>query len=696
MGNYTAITSLSALSAHPSDIFRKVEAPLNDEEVIDERYRIIEEIGNGSFGVVYRVEDLELEEDFALKLVHVGGVGEAKELVKSLLQEYKVRLKIKNFAHVINTNEPRRISIGSEQYVVMTMQFGDGGNFRDWLDEASEEERHEEGLKHFYDICLGVRELHANDIAHLDLKPENVVFHDGIVKIVDLGISRFVGNNYRQNLNHLLANDIGTPKYMSPEQLEADQEIGTASDIYSLGIMLYELIAGEVPFDGDPHEIYEAQRGEEANEIDDLNHDLWCIIEKCLEKNPNLRFDDIDELIEAFEPFVEGDKAVLIDYEAKKAAAREYLGKARSLIPMAKFDAAQDAVEMARMEYPMLDEIEEVGKEIDEISTQYREALELAKTHYSVREFFEAKNKYESALGICPKAEEPSVNRDKILEMKERADRLGEEFRDSIRAADFSEAEEKIHELDSFWYLKWGIKFREELQEKSKFFSENIAFLRQGIDSGIYSKHLDDIVDMLIEDFPRCEKLYGLKAEIETLRLNDDYKVDVSIIDDHNFTYTDNRGNQYRWRKMGFFESIALEDKPVIVAITLVVAIVIVVLYSFITNGNFPFLHAHPMVNWGGLFLLSSTAGTLITKANGNRRDISEIALVYFFNIFVVMIVFTVLIYLSVNFILVRAWPEMFPEKEGFFKVMKGGVYLSSALSVFYMVGSCFKLFEDM
>ena len=148
-------------------------------------------------------------------------------------------------------------------------------------------------------VCEGLAEAHRLGVIHRDLKPQNIMIdQDGNAKIMDFGIARFVDTDRMTGSGVM----IGTPEYMSPEQAEL-KDVDKRADIYSLGIILYEMVSGRVPFDGEtPLSIAMKHKTEKAKNVREWNPqvsgELAAVISKCMEKPAADRFQSAKELMD--------------------------------------------------------------------------------------------------------------------------------------------------------------------------------------------------------------------------------------------------------------------------------------------------------------------------------------------------------------------------------------------------------------
>ncbi len=254
------------------------------------RYQIIEQLGKGGMGRVYRVLDKKLNEEIALKLIKPE-ISLDKKTVERFSHELKTARKIshKNVARMFDLNEE-----DGTHYI--TMEYVRGEDLKRLIRKMGQFSAGQ-AVPIAKQICEGLAEAHRLGIIHRDLKPQNImVDEDGNTRIMDFGIARSRESKELTGTGVI----IGTPKYMPPEQVEG-KEIDQRSDIYSLGIILYEMVTGRVPFEGDTLlSIAHKQKYEppvEPNQINtQISDDLNRLILKCLEKDKEKRFQNADEL----------------------------------------------------------------------------------------------------------------------------------------------------------------------------------------------------------------------------------------------------------------------------------------------------------------------------------------------------------------------------------------------------------------
>ncbi len=244
---------------------------------IEGRYRIEQKLGKGGFGTVYKAWDSNVDEYKALKVID-NIFYDDKRVITSLKKETKLLLKL-NSKHVVRIFDVHLQ--GDVKFI--DMEYIDGGDLVDLMlsyeDEKVPEERVIEIAKQ---ICQGMIDIHAHNIIHKDLKPQNVILtKSGQIKIMDFGISE----TFRSSMSRMKeTSKSGTPAYMSPEQL-LGKDVGKESDIWSFGVMLYELLSGKQLYTGSSlNEVYFQIQNREYTKIDPVSSKLNFVIEKCLVK----------------------------------------------------------------------------------------------------------------------------------------------------------------------------------------------------------------------------------------------------------------------------------------------------------------------------------------------------------------------------------------------------------------------------
>ncbi|MBN1222935.1 MAG: protein kinase [Candidatus Aminicenantes bacterium] len=316
----------------PTQTLEALREELATGSTFAERYQIIEELGRGGMGRVYRVLDKNLNEEVALKLIKPE-IASDEKTVQRFSNELKVARKIahKNIGKMFDLND-------DEGTKYITMEYVSGQDLKGLI-KQSKQLNVGTAISIAKQMAEGLAEAHRLGIVHRDLKPSNVMIDkDGDARIMDFGIARSVASEGITDKGVM----IGTPDYMSPEQVEG-KDIDHRTDIYSLGVILYEMVTGRVPFEGDtPFTIGMKHKGEIPRPPKELNaqvqEDLNRVILRCLEKNKETRYQSAGEMLSELENIEKGiPTAEWVITERKPLTSREItitLGLKRLFIPV--------------------------------------------------------------------------------------------------------------------------------------------------------------------------------------------------------------------------------------------------------------------------------------------------------------------------------------------------------------------------
>ncbi len=259
------------------------------------RYQIIEELGKGGMGRVYRALDKKLNEEIAIKLIRPEIAWDA-EMVK------RFRTELKTARQVIHKNVARMFDLNEEEGVpYITMEYVRGENLKNLIRKVGRLSA-QQAVPIVRQVAEGLAEAHRLGVIHRDLKPQNIMIDEqGKARITDFGLARLK----KADDATATAPVMGTPAYVSPEQVEGLQADGR-SDLYSLGIVLYEMVTGTTPFQGDsPYSIalkHVISVPPDPRGINpEIPESLSRIIMKCLEKDREQRYQNAEELISDLE-----------------------------------------------------------------------------------------------------------------------------------------------------------------------------------------------------------------------------------------------------------------------------------------------------------------------------------------------------------------------------------------------------------
>jgi hypothetical protein len=258
-------------------------------QLLSQRYDILDKLGSGGMGIVYKARDRETGEVLALKILRSALTDDAR-LMERFRNELRLARRIthRNVCRIYDF-----IPVGD--CACISMEFVDGCSLREMLNRTGRLEI-AQVLSIARQICAGLGEAHIQGIVHRDLKPENVMLDRfGSVKLMDFGIARSVDTRSTATGSFL-----GTPAYMAPEQAEG-KPVDRRSDIYALGLVLYEMFTGQAAFSGDtPLAVALKQIRETPLPPRDLQPGLpiqvECVILKCLCKDPERRFQSVEQV----------------------------------------------------------------------------------------------------------------------------------------------------------------------------------------------------------------------------------------------------------------------------------------------------------------------------------------------------------------------------------------------------------------
>jgi serine/threonine protein kinase/Tfp pilus assembly protein PilF len=291
------------LSPQEIDVTETMEAPkeeLTTGSTFAGRFQIIEEMGKGGMGRVYKVYDTEIKEKVALKLLKPEIASDAKTIER-------FRNEIRLARKIAHRNVCRMYDLGEYRGTrFITMEYVDGEDLKSTIRRIG---RLPVGkaVAIARQICEGLEEAHRLGVVHRDLKPGNIMLdREGNARIMDFGIARSMKTKGITGAGIM----IGTPEYMSPEQVEG-KETDARSDIYSLGVVLYEMVTGQMLFEGEsPFTVGMKHKGEVPKDPKGLNpqipDDLSASILKCLEKDRDRRYRNAGELRSVLENIEKG------------------------------------------------------------------------------------------------------------------------------------------------------------------------------------------------------------------------------------------------------------------------------------------------------------------------------------------------------------------------------------------------------
>jgi eukaryotic-like serine/threonine-protein kinase len=269
-------------------------------QVFAGRYEIMDVVGKGGMGVVYRARDRQLDDVVALKVLRDEALREDPTLLERFKQEIKLARKITH-RNVLRTHDMDE----SDGITYISMEYLEGVTLKDLIRNKGALPLGV-GLGVAKQMCNGLEAAHLAGVVHRDIKPQNMLIipESGELKIMDFGIARVSEVKGGEASGLTTAGTVmGTPDYMPPEQAQG-QPADFRSDIYSLGVVLFETFAGKLPFSGDTvMAIVMAHIQKPAPKPRSLNPNLPPALESlilhCLEKDPARRFAQVGDIQDA-------------------------------------------------------------------------------------------------------------------------------------------------------------------------------------------------------------------------------------------------------------------------------------------------------------------------------------------------------------------------------------------------------------
>ena len=261
------------------------------------RYQLAERLGAGGFGIVYRARDPLMRRDVAIKIPRTSLMDEPSD--RTRFERETTALSQLNHPNIVTAYHAEQV----DGYFCLISEYLTGGNLEAWLGEQGNQLSSDGAVAIALQLCDALNHAHDLGVVHCDIKPSNIIVcnksdKDPLVKLTDFGLARIIKDGSAATSTGLA---IGTLQYMSPEQLMRNNKVEVTTDIYSLGIVLYRLLAGELPFDSENEialisQIIERQPLALQSKQFKVPSNLAAIVSKCLMKQPEDRYQSISEL----------------------------------------------------------------------------------------------------------------------------------------------------------------------------------------------------------------------------------------------------------------------------------------------------------------------------------------------------------------------------------------------------------------
>jgi eukaryotic-like serine/threonine-protein kinase len=292
---------------------------LRPGDIVAKKYRILRILGRGGMGIVAAAEHLHLETRVALKFM-LPDAAAVPGAVERFLREARAVIRLRS-PHIVTVYDVDRLAGGAP---FIAMELLEGGDLAERLRRDGPLPPAEAAAR-MIELCRGLDEAHRQGVVHRDIKPANLfvaVEPDGrrVLKILDFGISKVETRGEGLTQSGAV---LGSPLYMSPEQVRSTRNVDARSDVWAAGVVLYELLTGRVPFAGASFsEICVAILSDPPAPIPEAPAHLARVVLRCLEKDPARRFASAAELATALAPHVRAAGASTLQRSAAELRPR--------------------------------------------------------------------------------------------------------------------------------------------------------------------------------------------------------------------------------------------------------------------------------------------------------------------------------------------------------------------------------------
>lgn len=279
-------------------------------------YKILEKLGGGGMGVVYKAQDTKLDRFVALKFLP-SSFSLDEDAKERFIHEAKAASALEH-NNICNIHE---IDDTGEGQLFIVMSNYEGETLKKKIENGPL--KINETIEISIQIAEGLSAAHNKGIVHRDIKPANIfITKDGVVKILDFGLAKSVTRNTMTKLGSTM----GTVAYMSPEQTKGE-EVDHRTDIWSLGVVLYEMLSGSLPFQGDYEQaIIYSILNEEPALLNSLPVELEKILSKSLQKNPDDRYNNLNEMLDDLKKLNRNDShQTIVDKPGRKRKQQVFI-----------------------------------------------------------------------------------------------------------------------------------------------------------------------------------------------------------------------------------------------------------------------------------------------------------------------------------------------------------------------------------
>jgi serine/threonine protein kinase len=273
-------------------------------------YQMLAKLGKGSMGIVYKAKQTSVDRVVAVKVL-LDALAKNKEFIKRFEREAKIAAKLSH-NNIVNAIDAGQVD-GHNYFV---MEYVEGATIKDELDQGKVFDE-KVAIRVMLAVAEALKHAHQRGLIHRDIKPENIILcKDGNVKLADLGLARLTADEKWAMAEAGMA--IGTPYYISPEQVRGQVDVDIRGDIYSLGATFYHMVTGKVPYSGDtPSEVMRKHVDKNVNLVPPdhinirLSSGLGMVVETMLAKNRENRYASPDDLILDLKCLLQGEAPMI-------------------------------------------------------------------------------------------------------------------------------------------------------------------------------------------------------------------------------------------------------------------------------------------------------------------------------------------------------------------------------------------------